>query len=122
MTSLIFYLTQFINDVKERGGTPVLLTSVSRRYFHSNGTPQRTHGDYPPAMRELATATSTALIDIEEQTYQWLATLGPDGSVPYYVIDKRDPTATDNTHLTVEGAQVVAGMVAQGLKTLGFWE
>ena len=116
------YLTQFINDVKERGGIPVLLTSVSRRFFHSNGTPQRTHGDYPPAMRELATATSTALIDIEEQTYQWLATLGPDGSIPYYVIDKRDPTATDNTHLTVEGAQVVAGMVAQGLKTLGFWE
>ena len=114
-------LTKMINDTKAKGGTPVLLTSICRRYFHSNGNPQRTHGDYPQAMRDLATATNTALIDTEEETYQWLLRLGPEGSEPYYVMDKRDASAMDNTHLTVEGAQAVAAMIVQGLRELGLW-
>ena len=115
-------LTKMINDVLDRGGKPVLLTSVCRRGFHSNGDPLDTHGDYPPAMRELALATETPLIDIEAQTRQWLKELGPDGSVPYYIMDKRDPNAMDNSHLTLEGAEAVAGMIATGLKNLGYWE
>jgi lysophospholipase L1-like esterase len=115
-------LTKFINETRAKGGIPVLATSICRRFFHSDGTPQRTHGDYPAAMREVATATGTSLIDTEELTFQWLKDLGVEGSKPYFVLDKRDPSANDNTHLTLEGAQAVAGMIAQGLKTLGLWE
>ncbi|MBO4340368.1 MAG: hypothetical protein J5835_02925 [Bacteroidales bacterium] len=115
-------LTKMVNDAKERGGIPVLLTSVNRRYFHSNGDPQRTLGDYPDAMRELAAAIEVPLIDIEQKTYDWLKTLGPEGSEPYYVTNKRDPEKMDNSHLTNLGAQAVADMVAQGLKELNLWE
>lgn len=115
------YLMLYINETRSRGGVPVLLTSISRRFFNSNGQLQRSHGDYPVAMRELATATNTPLIDLEELTFQWLSQLGAEGSVPYYVMDKRDPTAMDNTHLTIAGAQAIAAMVAQGLADLGLW-
>lgn len=115
------YLMLYINEARARGGIPVLLTSICRRNFNGNGQLQRSHGDYPVAMRELAAATNTPLIDLEEITFQWLSNLGVDGSVPYYIMDKRDPSAMDNTHLTVEGAQAIAGMVAEGLATLGLW-
>ena len=115
------YLMLYINEARARGGIPVLLTSTCKRTFDSNGQLQRSVGNYPAAMRELATATHTPLVDIEEMTFQWLTELGVEGSVPYYIMDKRDPSAMDNTHLTVEGAQAIAAMVAQGLADLGLW-
>lgn len=114
-------LNRFINETRAKGGIPILLTSVSRRFFAGDGTPRRTHGNYPRAMRELAAATGTALIDMEERTYQWLLDLGPEDSAPYFVLDKRNPDKMDNTHLTKEGAGAVAAMVAHGLKNLGLW-
>jgi rhamnogalacturonyl hydrolase YesR/lysophospholipase L1-like esterase len=115
-------LTRFIDETRAKGARPVLLTSVSRRFFNDDGTPRRTHGDYPQAMRELAAATDTPLIDTEELSYQWLLELGPEGSVPYFVLDKRDPSAMDNTHLTREGAEVIAGMIAGKLNELKIWK
>ena len=73
-------------------------------------------------MRDLATATGIPIIDMEEQSWQWLLRLGPDGSAPFFVLDKRDPAAMDNTHLTREGAEVIAGMIAGNLKELNIWQ
>ncbi len=114
-------LTRFILDVRAKGGVPVLVTGALRRYFHSNGLPQRTLGDYPAAMREVAQATGTPLIDCEQWSYEWLSQLGPEGSVPYYVMDKRNPEAMDNSHLTRDGAQVLARKIAQDLRDLEIW-
>ena len=115
-------LSRFIDETRAKGGIPVLLTSVSRRYFNADGTLQRTHGDYPQAMRELAAATGTPLIDMEELSYRWILELGPEGTVPYFVLDKRNPEAMDNTHLTREGAEVIAGMIAGKLNELRIWK
>jgi len=114
-------LKKFIKEVRERGANPVLVTSVLRRFFDSNGDPQRSLGDYPDAMRAVATETGTPLIDCEQWSYGWLKGLGPDGSVPYYIIDKRDPTANDNTHFTKEGAEIVAKFIADEIVRLGIW-
>lgn len=114
-------LRKFIKDTRDRGATPVLVTSVLRRYFHSNGDPQRSLGDYPAAMRAVAAETDTPLIDCEQWSYEWLKELGPEGSIPYYIIDKRDPTANDNSHLTKEGAEIVANFIADEIIRLGIW-
>lgn len=113
-------LKKFINDVKERGATPVLVTSVLRRQF-KNGVPVRSLGDYPAAMRAVADETDTPLIDCEQWSYNWLSELGEEGSIPYYIIDKRDPTANDNTHFTKEGAEIVANFIADEIIRLGIW-
>lgn len=116
-------LKRMIDETREKGGVPVLLTSISRLGFQSNGDPVRSHGEYPKAMRQLAETTSTPLIDVEEMTWQWLKELGSmEAADPYYVLDKRDPSKSDKTHLTIEGAKVVAGMIAKGIKDLGLWE
>lgn len=115
-------LRKFISEVRDRGGVPVLVTSILRRQFSSNGLPQRSLGDFPDAMRSVAAETSTPLIDGEQWSYEWLSELGEEGSVPYYVMDKRDPSKMDNTHLTRDGAETVARMIAQGLRDKGVWK
>ena len=115
-------LRKFISETRARGGVPVLVTSILRRQFSSNGLPQRSLGDFPDAMRSVAAETSTPLIDGEQWSYEWLSELGEEGSVPYYVMDKRDPSKMDNTHLTRDGAETVARMIAQGLRDKGVWK
>ena len=112
-----------IADVRERDGIPVLLTPVQRLFFRSNGEPLRTHKDYPAAMRDVAAQTGTLLIDTEELSWQWLKELGSvEAAAPYFVLDKRGNTEhPDRSHLTREGALVVAGWVAEGLRAGGLW-
>ena len=115
------YLTTFINDVRAKGAVPVLLTSICRRSFRSGGAPNRSHGDYPKAVRELASETGTAIVDAEELTYMWLVRLGEQKSANYYVVYKRGAEDPDNTHLCTEGAQEVAAMIAKELKKVAPW-
>ena len=119
-------LRKMISDTKAKGGIPVLVTSVNRDYFTSDGKCNRTLHDYPQSMREVATATGTQLIDVEQLSYDWLCSLGSrEASDPYYVTNKRVDGSTasnpDYTHLTDKGAQKVAEWVAAGLRSLGLW-
>ena len=116
-------LIKFITETRDEGATPVLLTSVSSRTFSNDGsTLWRTLPTYTNAMKQVAKTKSVACIDINDMTWQWFSSLGPEGTVPYFVMDKRNPNAMDNTHLTREGAEAVASMVAHGLKDLGLWK
>ena len=116
-------LVKFIRETREKDAIPVLLTSVSSRTFSNDGTTlYRTLPSYTNAMKKVASARGVALIDINEQTWQWFSELGPEGTVPYFVMDKLNPSAMDNTHLTRDGAAAVASMIAHGLKDLGLWK
>ena len=107
-------LIKFIGETRDKGATPVLLTSVNSRMYNDAGTTlYRTTVAYANAMRSVANTKGVALIDINEQTYQLFVSLGYDGTAPYFV--------PDNTHLTKLGAETVASMIAHGLKNLGLW-
>ncbi len=113
-------LRKFISDVRERGATPVLVTSVLRRQFR-NGNVVRNLGDYPAAMCAVAIETNTLLIDCEQWSYDWLTELGEEGSEPYYIVYKRGASSPDNTHFTREGAEIVAKFIADEMIRLGVW-
>ena len=44
----------FIDKTREKGGIPVLLTPVARRWFKADGLDRNCHGDYPAAMKAVA--------------------------------------------------------------------
>ena len=115
-------LERMVADVKAKGGIPVLSTSTSLRNFDTNGHVVRNIPGYIQATRDVAAKLQVPLIDINELTYQWLETLGEKASEPYFVTNKLDPAVVDNAHLTHDGAQIVAKMVADGIKALGYWE
>ncbi|MBO4426981.1 MAG: hypothetical protein J5771_00655 [Bacteroidales bacterium] len=114
-------LKKFASEVRTKGGSPVLVTPMSRRNFSDAGVLARSHGDYPNAMRTAGGDTRTPVIDLEEISFQWLGKLGEAASEDYYVVNKRVGVDNDNTHLVLEGAQLVAGWIADGLKNIGLW-
>lgn len=115
-------LQQFIVETREKGATPILFTSIVRRKFDDSGNPVDTHGEYPEVVRELASAMNVTLIDLQRMTEKLVLETGVEESKKIYLWtapDERYPEGRkDDTHLSSEGAETVAGLVAKELKKM----
>lgn len=112
-------LKRFIATASRRGGTPVLLTSVSRRRFLADGTPDPLAvGEYPEAMRQVAAETGTPLLDIFAASQQLYRALGLDGTrhlfmhLPQQAHPNYPDGISDDTHFSDVGARQIARLVA----------
>ncbi|WP_176597103.1 MULTISPECIES: rhamnogalacturonan acetylesterase [Sphingobium] len=118
-------LLRFIWDVRAAGGTPVLLTPVTRRSFGPDGKARADFADYSAIVRDLAAATHTPLIDLEALSRAWVDRAGRQASSAYYLHYRPEDGAIgfpkgidDDTHFSELGARHVADLVAGGLKSL----
>lgn len=116
-------LIQYIEAARQLGGTPVLLTSVSRRRFNSAGELDPfAVGAYPEVMRQVAEETHTPLLDIFTASQALYRSLGEEASKKLFMHlpEKAHPNypngVTDDTHFSDEGAQQIAKLVVQALK------
>lgn len=74
-------LIQYIEAARQLGGTPVLLTSVSRRRFNSDGElDPLAVGAYPEAMKQVAEETHTPMLDIFAASQVLYRSLGVEES------------------------------------------
>ena len=101
-------LRMFVDKVREKGGTPVLLTPVARRWFKEAGLDRNCHTDYPAAMKAVAAEKNVTLLDVTTKTLDWLDAIGDDASKPYFMISTGKD---DNTHTTPAGARKVTEIV-----------
>ncbi len=93
---------------------PVIITSVARRTFDETGAFRPgSHGDYPAAAISAAREMNVPFIDLCSMSQDYLASVGDFASRPMYMYPK------DNSHLSVHGAVVFAGMIADELLKLG---
>ncbi len=107
-------LKLFADAARQRGAYPVFLTPIARRLFDGEGNfLPGSHGDYPQAMRDLGNQEGVAVIDLTAATEAFLARTGDAESKPLFVWPK------DNTHLKYDGAVVMCGFLAEGLRALG---
>jgi lysophospholipase L1-like esterase len=115
-------LERFVNETLEKGATPVLFTSIVRRRFDESGHPADTHGEYPDVVRRLAAGRNVTLIDLQQITEKLLMETGMEESKKIYLWtapDERYPEGRkDDTHLSEEGAETVARLVAEDLKNM----
>jgi lysophospholipase L1-like esterase len=111
-TSYRYYLKTYVAEARALGGFAVLLTSICRRQFSGTTVPD-SHAAYTAAVLAVGAETGAPVIDLEAKTNAWLTTLGLAASAAYFA-------PGDNTHLNAQGAMAVAGMVAQGIRELGF--
>lgn len=109
------HLKRFVDEVRARGATPVLLTPVARRSFAADSQPIDTHGDYAVAVRALAGREGVPLIDLGRLSMDWLAALGPEASKAWYLHDG-DSGLADDTHFHRRGASAVACLVLAELQ------
>ena len=112
-------LRLFIDGVREKGGTPVLLTPVARRWFKEKGLDRGCHGDYPAAMKAVAAEKDVTLLDVTTPTLDWLEGLGDEASKAYFMISTGK---NDNTHLVPCGArkvtEIVCGLIKEQIPEL----
>lgn len=110
-------LSLFVRQTQEKGGQPILLTSIARRNF-VNSRLVDTHGRYPDAVRIVADSLGVPLIDLTLHTNKLLDSLGEAASQKLFL--HLDPGQvnypkgiTDNTHLNEYGAAAVSDLVIE---------
>jgi lysophospholipase L1-like esterase len=110
-------LIKFIEEVRAKKATPVLLTPVMRRRFNEKGEFYDTHGEYPGVVRAVAAEYKTPLLDLHRETEKILKAKGPEWSSKLFLHLKpgENPNypkgVEDNTHFSPEGARYVADLV-----------
>lgn len=102
-------LKQFVAAARKKGGRPVLITSVQRRTFDSEGKIVNSFGDYPDAVRRVAREENVPLIDLNEMSKTLYETLGTEGAKGLF----NDP---DATHHCNYGAYELAECVVSGIR------
>lgn len=114
-------LEKFINETKEKGGIPILCTSIVRRHFKEDGTLKDTHGDYLTAVKQVAKETGVYFIDLESKTKKLVEEMGPEKSKQLYlffesgVYPLRPKGLQDSTHLSQLGAFSVSGLAVEAM-------
>jgi len=107
-------LRYFIREARRAGAYPVLITPIARRLFDTDSTFRPgSHGAYPDAMRQVGAQEQVPVADLTAMTEDYIARLGDEMSKPLYV------WPVDNTHLKVEGAVQMAGLLCRELQRFG---
>lgn len=106
-----WYLKKFIQDVREKGGTPILVSLTPRNEW-KDGKIERRNDTYGKWYREVAQETGCEFVDLHNITADYLDKKcgSKEKAVKYY---KRD-----HTHTSLLGAKTNAKSVAKGLKQI----
>ncbi|TFL04048.1 SGNH hydrolase [Pterulicium gracile] len=99
-------LTSMVQQIRALGGEPVLLTSLTRRSFNSDGTINDTLQPWATETMTVASQTQTRLLDLHKTSIKYCEAIGP----PYCHVLNKSPD--DNTHLNEKGSTVFGRMVA----------
>jgi lysophospholipase L1-like esterase len=112
-------LKRFVADVRTKHANAILATPCARRSFDDAGKLVETHGDYPDAVRAVATETKTPLLEMNRLTMALERDQGVEGSKRLHLwvaagVYQRQPDGyEDNTHYSAYGAERVAALAVQ---------
>lgn len=118
------FLSIYVDSARARGAIPVLMTSVHRNSWNGNYI-NDTHGDYPPAVRDLAAEKEVPLIDMHRQSEILFESLGPDYTTNELFLNLPPGKwlnyvsgVNDNTHFQENGAFELCKLVAERITEL----
>lgn len=119
------YLRVYVEGVRQRGGTPVLVTPVSRRSFDAaTGLFNVSFPEYVAKMTELATEEDVLLVDLSASSRAYLNEIGPEASKAVFlhvdpgIFPNRPAGIADDTHFQEYGAIQMARLIAQDVQGL----
>lgn len=110
--------------------TPILATPIVRRnaanlYEANNavhvtsdalvGTTTYPGGDYPAAIRSLASAKALEMIDLTALSKEQWSKVGAEENIKYHAWTSDNAASVDNTHLNLYGAQIISYLFASAL-------
>lgn len=104
-----WYLKKFIDDVREKGGTPILVSLTPRNEW-PGGKVERRNDSYGRWYREVVAETAVEFVDLHNITADALDAMGQEAAKEYY--------NHDHTHTSLKGARLNAESVAKGLRAV----
>ena len=107
-------LEQWCEKVKQKGGLPVLITSVNRHSFKGDVV-INSLGEYPDRVRAAAKTEAVAMIDLNAMSKTLYESFGPTGSIALFE-HVADSTKFDATHHSPFGAYELAKCVIEGIR------
>lgn len=106
-----WYLRKFIDDVREKGGTPILVSLTPRNEW-TNGKVERRNNTYGKWYRQVVSDTGVEFVDLHNITADFLdRKCGSKEKANKYFCH-------DHTHSSLLGARMNAQSVAKGLKAI----
>jgi pectinesterase len=112
-TTFRTFMSRYVDESRTAGATPILVTSLVRRIFNTDGTIKTTQTPYVEAIRALASEKHVPLIDLFEISRADAEHAGDD--VWADLSPRDDKGQVDRTHLNPKGSDVVGRMVADAL-------
>jgi len=110
-------LIRFVEEVRQKGGIPVLATPIVRRRYNENGEFYDTHGRYPEVVREVAESKQVPVLDLHALTKELLIQYGEEDSKRLFLhinpgeYGSLPEGRQDDTHLSAVGAFRVCDLV-----------
>ncbi|KAI3335812.1 SGNH hydrolase-type esterase domain-containing protein [Ustulina deusta] len=99
-------LVDLANDIWDLGGTPLLVTPLTRRSFESNNTATDSLHDERLATIVAAEATNTIYLDLNQASLAYIDAIGESAAHAYNL------NPDDNTHLNDWGSVVFGRLLA----------
>lgn len=119
------FLRLFINQTKEKGATPIILTPVARNYPWKDGKLSNVHGDYPQAAIDVAKELNIKYIDLNQLSMNFFSSKGQEFVTANYFMNFEAGKFSafpegqkDNTHFQTAGGTEVAKLVFNAMKKL----
>jgi len=119
------FLRLYVNQSRDKGATPILITPVARNYPWEDGKLGNTHGDYPDGMKAVADELGVYLIDLTILSMEFFTDKGQDYVTTTYFMnfppglyEAYPEGSKDNTHFQPAGAVAVAALVFDAMKDL----
>ena len=113
-----WYMTQFIRSAKDKGATPILVTTTIGMKAYSNGRFSNSYTNYNEACYNLARKYNIPCIDLNSIMVDHYNSVGYDTAKSYHLMGAV-AGSTDGTHFCEKGANIVAGLVAGEIRKQG---
>ncbi|MBQ8052138.1 MAG: rhamnogalacturonan acetylesterase [Bacteroidaceae bacterium] len=102
-----WYLRKMIDDARQKGATPILVSLTPRNEW-TDGKIERRNDSFGRWYREVVSETGVEFVDLHNITADALDKIGQEGAREYY--------KKDHTHTSKIGAQLNAQGIAKGLR------
>jgi lysophospholipase L1-like esterase len=117
------YLRNYVNETKARGGNPVIVATLRRNAWNTDGTVYDAYHDYPIAARQVATELNVPCVDLDAMCKTLMESLGQTYTTYYWYMNLASgewpnyPSGqADNVHFQESGAIEMAQLVVQSIR------
>lgn len=119
------FLRLYVNQSRQKGAYPIILTPVARNYPWEDDHLQNVHGEYDQAAKDIAKEMDVMLIDLNLLSMDYFSNKGKEYvsnnyfmNLPAGKYEAYPEGQEDNTHFQPAGAKAVAQLVFDEMKEL----